>query len=50
MTKTTNTHEASFRDPSGYMFYDGTTLRRVIQPIYFQQYQALKEKGVFKTL
>lgn len=50
MTKTTKTHEASFRDPSGYMFYDGETLRRVIQPIYFLQYHALREKGVFKTL
>ncbi len=43
-------HEASFRDPSGYMFYDGDTLRRQINPIYFKQYAALKEKGVFKTL
>ena len=50
MTKTNKTHEASFRDPSGYMFYDGDSLRRVINPIYFQQYKALKESGVFKTL
>lgn len=45
-----NTHEASFRDPSGYMFHDGDALRRVINPIYFPQYKKLKESGFFKTL
>lgn len=44
------THEASFRDPSGYIFYDGDILRRQINPIYFKQYQALKDKGVYYTL
>ena len=48
--KTNTTHEASFRDPSGYMFYDGDILRRRINPIYFKQYYALKEQGIFKTL
>lgn len=43
-------HEASFRDPSGYMFHDSDTLRRVINPIYFPQYQKLKSSGFFKTL
>jgi len=43
-------HEASFRDPSGYMFYDGVVLRRAINPIYFPQYKKLKESGFFKTL
>ena len=46
----TNTHQASFRDPSGYMFHDGETLRRVIHPIYFPQYNKLKDSGFFKTL
>lgn len=46
----TNTHEASFRDPSGYMFHDGETLRRVINPIYFPQYTQLKSSGFFDTL
>jgi hypothetical protein len=46
----TNTHEASFRDPSGYMFHDGETLRRVIYPIYFPQYTQLKSSGFFDTL
>lgn len=43
-------HQASFRDPSGYVFYDGDILRRVINPIYFKQYKALKEKGIFDAL
>lgn len=48
--KTDKTHEASFRDPSGYMFFDGEVLRRAINPIYFKQYNELKESGFFKTL
>lgn len=43
-------HEASFRDPSGYIIHDGEVLRRVINPIYFDQYNALKEKGIFNAL
>lgn len=51
MTKPINTsHEASFRDPSGFMFHDEKTLRRAINPIYFPQYQKLKESGFFNTL
>ena len=50
MTKVEQTHEASFRDPSGYVFYDGNTLRRCILPLYFKQYRQLKETGFFKTL
>ncbi|MFT5437714.1 MAG: hypothetical protein ACI840_002372, partial [Ulvibacter sp.] len=51
MTRESNrTHEASFRDPSGYMFYDGPVLRRVVNPIYFPQYQKLKDAGFFTTL
>lgn len=51
MTKPSEkTHEASFRDPSGYMFFDGDVLRRAIFPIYFPQYKKLKESGFFKTL
>ncbi|MEZ4818164.1 MAG: class I SAM-dependent methyltransferase [Flavobacteriaceae bacterium] len=45
-----NAHQASFRDPSGYIFHDGETLRRVINPIYFLQYQKLKASGFFETL
>ncbi|MBT8256553.1 MAG: class I SAM-dependent methyltransferase, partial [Bacteroidia bacterium] len=51
MTKPTKSiHQASFRDPSGYMFHDGNTLRRVIQPIYFPQYNKLKASGFYDTL
>lgn len=50
MIKNSKNHEASFRDPSGNMFYDGETLRRRINPIYFPQYQKLKDSGFFKTL
>ena len=46
----TSPHQASFRDPSGYMFYDGDVLRRAINPIYFRQYNALKDSGFFNTL
>ena len=49
MTKT-KAHQASFRDPSGYMFHDGETLRRAINPIYFTQYQRLKDSGFFDAL
>ena len=51
MKKESNSaHEASFRDPSGYMFYDGAVLRRAINPIYFPQYHKLKESVFFATL
>ncbi|MFT5255676.1 MAG: hypothetical protein ACJAYD_000685 [Patiriisocius sp.] len=46
----TQAHQASFRDPSGYMFHDGDVLRRAINPIYFKQYNTLKDSGFFKTL
>tara|TARA_B100000795_G_scaffold184614_1_gene140110 strand:- start:6059 stop:7447 length:1389 start_codon:yes stop_codon:yes gene_type:complete len=46
----THPHQASFRDPSGYMFHDGDVLRRAINPIYFKQYNALKDSAFFKTL
>ncbi|MAP54599.1 class I SAM-dependent methyltransferase [Altibacter sp.] len=51
MTKNTNNlHQASFRDPSGYMFHDGEQLRRHINPIYFPQYRALTDSGFFNAL
>lgn len=43
-------HQASFRDPSGFMFHEGETLRRQINPIYFPQYEKLKDSGFFKKL
>lgn len=32
------------------MFHDGDVLRRQINPIYFKQYNALKDSGLFDTL
>ena len=32
------------------MFFEGDVLRRAINPIYFKQYNALKDSGFFKTL
>jgi hypothetical protein len=43
-------HDASFRDPSGFIFFEGDTLRREISPIYFDQYNQLKESGIFTNL
>lgn len=43
-------HEASFRDPSGFVFHDGQILRRAINPIYFPQYKKLTESGFYNTL
>lgn len=50
MTSNNTAHEASFRDPSGHLFYDGDILRRSILPIYFKQYKQLTESGFFDTL
>ena len=50
MSKSNTAHEASFRDPSGYVFYDGDTLRRCIFTIYFKQFKSLEESGLFDTL
>ncbi|MAO08494.1 MAG: nodulation protein NoeA [Alteromonas sp.] len=50
MSPKNNPHQSSFRDPSGYVFRDGSILRRVIHPIYFPQYQELKTSGFFQSL
>ena len=50
MTKPNNPHPASFRDPSGYVFYEEQILRRAINPIYFPQYHELRDSGFFKSL
>ncbi|GAA3639244.1 class I SAM-dependent methyltransferase [Flavivirga jejuensis] len=43
-------HDSSFRDPSGYVFLDKTLVKRCINPIYFKQYFALKNQGFFDKL
>lgn len=42
--------KASFRDPSGYVFAEGNRIKRIIYPIYFKQYDALTESGMFDIL
>ena len=41
---------SSFRDPSGYVFIEDNKVKRVINPIYFEQYKALTDSGFYKTL
>ena len=41
---------SSFRDPSGYVFMEDDKVKRVINPIYFEQYKALTDSGFYKTL
>ena len=41
-------HSSSFRDPSGYVFIEGNELKRCVLPIYFNQYNSLKNSGFFQ--
>jgi hypothetical protein len=41
---------SSFRDPSGYVFVEDNTIKRVINPIYFEQYNKLKSSGFYQNL
>ena len=41
---------SSFRDPSGYVFIEDNKVKRIINPIYFEQYKALTDSGFYKTL
>lgn len=43
-------HSASFRDPSGHVFIEEGVVRRRINPIYFEQYTTLKERGLYDKL
>jgi len=45
-----NAHSSSFRDPSGYIFTDNNKIKRLINPIYFNQYNALTTSGFFDNL
>ena len=45
-----NRHTSSFRDPSGYIFIDNGVIKRLIKPIYFEQYNALNDSGFFNVL
>ena len=50
MQKTTNRHTSSFRDPSGNIFIQDEIVLRTVNPIYFTQYNSLKESGFYKKL
>ena len=41
---------SSFRDPSGYVFIEYNKVKRVVNPIYFEQYKALTDSGFYKML
>jgi hypothetical protein len=41
---------SSFRDPSGYVFMEDNTVKRVINPIYFEQFKSLTNSGFYSTL
>ena len=50
MNTSENQLPSSFRDPSGYVFFDNGIVKRVINPIYFKQYNTLVNSGFFKKL
>ncbi|MGQ2982714.1 class I SAM-dependent methyltransferase [Flavobacterium sp.] len=50
MTQTANRHASSFRDPSGFMLVKDGELLRQVDPIYFEQYNSLKESGFYKKM
>ncbi len=41
---------SSFRDPSGYVFIEENSVKRVVKPIYFNHYNALKISGFYEKL
>jgi len=41
---------SSFRDPSGYIFIEDNSVKRVINPIYFEQYNQLTSSGFYQIL
>jgi hypothetical protein len=50
MDQTLNRHSSSFRDPSGYIEVKEDGIYRHINPVYFNQYNALKNSGFYKKL
>lgn len=41
---------SSFRDPSGYVFIEDNKIKRVINPVYFEQYNKLTSSGFYQEL
>jgi hypothetical protein len=50
MQETQNRHASSFRDPSGNIFVKEGIVYRVINPVYFDQYNKLTESGFYQKL
>ena len=50
MKSSAHRHQASFRDPSGYITQEGSVIKRVINPIYFPVYDALCAAEFFTPL
>ena len=45
-----NKEISSFRDPSGYIFYEDEKVMRLIQPSYFEEYNHLMNSGLYEEL
>lgn len=43
-------NSSSFRDPSGYVFVEDNRVKRIINPIYFDQYEQLTSSGFYQKL
>src|SRR5690606_1236006 len=43
-------HGSSFRDPSGFVYFDGDTLLRQVNPSYAAHYDRLMQSGLYDTL
>lgn len=41
---------SSFRDPSGYVFIEENSVKRVVNPIYFEQFKTLTDSGFYNLL
>ena len=41
---------ASYRDPSGFVFHDEGVIKRQINPVFFEEYDAAKQSGIFEAL
>ena len=45
-----NKELSSFRDPSGFIYYENNKVIRKINPIYFKEYNHLMDSGLYKEL
>ncbi len=43
-------HSASYRDPSGFVFLEDNLLKRQINPVFFDDYDAAKAAGIYTSL